>query len=145
MTKTVDELSSPRLRELLFARAEYDREIQRERESLRRLGAIYTRFSGLLGVDPGASVRVVNAVASSFGCEPEDILGPSRMRTHADARAVVAHILRSFDLTLVAIGRVIERDHTTVLAACRRVEDDHQLRTVAVELRAVLASGSHMT
>jgi chromosomal replication initiation ATPase DnaA len=68
-------------------------------------------------------LRVVRAVAHA--CETHDgaILGRRRDRPQARARQIVYYILREHcQMSLAEIGRLLKRDHTTVLHGCRTVE-----------------------
>jgi chromosomal replication initiation ATPase DnaA len=65
--------------------------------------------------------RVIGATARCHGLTPEDIVGPSRSRRVAHARAVAMYLARALTSgSLEAIGRAFGgRDHTTVLHAVR--------------------------
>lgn len=69
--------------------------------------------------------RVIGATARWHGLTPEDILGPSRSRRVAQARAVAMYLARSLTAaSLETLGRAFGgRDHTTVLHAVRVTQD----------------------
>ena len=65
--------------------------------------------------------RVIGVTAQCHGVAPEDIVGPSRSRRVAQARAVAMYLARTLTTgSLETIGRAFGgRDHTTVLHAVR--------------------------
>lgn len=74
----------------------------------------------LAPVQPSRPRRVVRAVAHA--CELHDAVLYSRRRDQPAARArqVACYILRTYcGMSLPEIGRVVKRDHTTVLHGCR--------------------------
>jgi chromosomal replication initiator protein len=87
---------------------------------------------------------IVKHVAAAFGVGESDLLGTSRLRGVLRARQIAMYLSRALTgLSLPRIGAAFGgRDHTTVLHACRKVEDDME-RDVALarqmsELRAGL-------
>jgi len=66
---------------------------------------------------------IINEVARFFKVTADEIKGPSRQSNIKTARHVAAYLIRVLtNLTLPAIGDVINRDYTTVLAAIRKTE-----------------------
>ena len=67
----------------------------------------------------GASIffTVLNDVAAEFGVSTNDILSPSRVADVARARAWVCRCAYDRGMTLTAIGRRLNRDHSSVSAA----------------------------
>lgn len=66
---------------------------------------------------------IVEAVANVYGCPVDDIMGRDRHRTLAEARQVAIYLVRSvYGSSLHELARHFDRDHTTVIAACRAVE-----------------------
>ena len=62
--------------------------------------------------------KIFNAVARKYGVTVEDIRGKRRTREIAQARHVCIYIMRTVtDLSLPSIGRVFNRDHTTILSS----------------------------
>lgn len=100
--------------------------------------------TGEAAVEPASMARIVNRVSALFAVSPQDLTGPSRMRTLATARRLAMYLAR--DLTrasLPQIGRFFgNRDHTTVLHACRMIETalpaDPRLSRTVRELKAEL-------
>jgi chromosomal replication initiation ATPase DnaA len=58
---------------------------------------------------------VVAAAASAFRLGEREIVSPSRRRGAVAARTAVAIILREAGYSLPQIGRVLKRDHTTIM------------------------------
>lgn len=77
----------------------------------------------VMNVKPNAKA-IINDVATAYGYGFADIVGASRSRDiikvrHAAMRMVVD---ARPDLSLVAIGKVFNRDHTTILSALRKTK-----------------------
>lgn len=94
--------------------------------------------------EPATLDWIVRRVSTLFAVSPDDVIGPSRVRSLAAARQLAMYLAR--DLTrasLPQIGRFFgNRDHTTVLHACRMVEaaltTDQKLSRTVRELKAEL-------
>lgn len=69
--------------------------------------------------------------ARAFHVTQDDLLSPSRRRECIDARAVACYSARLLGFSYPRIGKAIERDHTTVMAACSRVGETPRLRGIA--------------
>jgi chromosomal replication initiator protein len=87
---------------------------------------------------------IVKCVAAAFGVSETDLLGASRLRGVLRSRQVAMYLARELTgLSLPRLGAAFGgRDHTTVLHACRKVEQE-LMRDVALakqvgELRAGL-------
>lgn len=81
--------------------------------------------------------EVIADVASLFRIQPSDITGPSRRALFVDARSVVALIMRNRAYTTAEIGAMLgNRDHSSILNLCRRIEADPDLRGLALEMAA---------
>lgn len=86
--------------------------------------------------------RLVNRVASAFGVKAKELLGASRLRTVMLPRQVAMTLARDLlKLPLTEIGQHFGgRDHTTVLHAVRKIEEqakaDTELAGRLRELRA---------
>ncbi|HEY2412944.1 MAG TPA: helix-turn-helix domain-containing protein [Pirellulaceae bacterium] len=84
--------------------------------------------------------RAVSLVAKHFALPVSDIRGKSRRQAIADARGVAMYLIRRLTaLSYAEVGRLFSnRDHTTVLHACRKVEaqmsSDTDIRTLVDEL-----------
>lgn len=80
-------------------------------------------------VDPGnipSSVlieRILNAVSRKYGVSAEDLKSKKKTENIANARHVAIYIIRKeADLSLKEIGRLFNRDHTTVMASINKIE-----------------------
>jgi chromosomal replication initiator protein len=87
---------------------------------------------------------IVKHVAAAFGVNEKEMLGASRLRGVLRPRQVAMYLARELTgLSLPRIGAAFgNRDHTTVLHACRKVEaelaEDLALAKQVSELRVVL-------
>ncbi len=92
----------------------------------------------------GCDVSVIlKRVAAAFGVTEKELLGTSRLRGVLRPRQVAMYLVRELTgLSLPRIGVAFDRDHTTVLHACRKVagelEDDATLAKQVSDLRATL-------
>jgi len=69
--------------------------------------------------------QAVRRIARDSGCTAEDIYGTSRHPIVARARRRAMAVLRwSTTLSLPELGRIFNRDHTSVLTAVRKYEDE---------------------
>jgi chromosomal replication initiator protein len=77
-----------------------------------------------LTLPPGEGLgRIIAACAAEFGTAAEEVIGEGRHAAAIQARhAAMAIGRRLLGYSLPRIGRVMRRDHTTVLAAIRGVE-----------------------
>ncbi len=77
-----------------------------------------------LTLPPGEGLgRIITACAAEFGQPIEEVLGEGRRAEAIEARhAAMALGRRLLGYSLPRIGRVMRRDHTTVLSAIRGVE-----------------------
>jgi chromosomal replication initiator protein len=74
--------------------------------------------------------RVIEAVAASEGIGVDDLLGQNRSAKIAIPRQLAMYILREFsEISLPQIGELLGgRDHTTVLYAAKKVDEDEKLK-----------------
>lgn len=64
---------------------------------------------------------IINTTGRLFEVAPDVLLGPSRRRTHVEARHVAILLVRAdTDLSWPEIGRLFTRDHSTVIQAAQR-------------------------
>lgn len=92
---------------------------------------------------PAAARTVLEIVADACGLAIADITGPSRRRRFVVARHIAMNLARRHtSASLPEIGAIFERDHTTVLAAVRgieeRLERDRRLAGAFAELDAAV-------
>ena len=57
----------------------------------------------------------------SMGVSPRIVMGRSRERSVANVRHAIMHRLHNYGLSACEIGRIMDRDHTTVLHGIQRV------------------------
>jgi chromosomal replication initiation ATPase DnaA len=77
-----------------------------------------------LTMRPLTAQDVIRAAAAEVGCTPELIVSRARVQYVTRARHIAMTICRlELHMTLPRIGRRFERDHTTVLHACRRYRE----------------------
>ena len=61
-----------------------------------------------------ATGRVIGAVARAYNLQPADIVGRSRHALVVEARRVVIGLLADAGYGPMSIGRMVQRDHSTV-------------------------------
>ena len=125
---------------------------------LQNLAAVASAFPGPLGraeveqsladsglpTSPAMDVSaIVKRVSAAFGVTEKEMLGASRLRGVLKARQVAMYLARELTgLSLPRLGAAFGRDHTTVLHACRKVEEelasDATLARQVGEIRASL-------
>lgn len=64
--------------------------------------------------------EIIARVAKLHDLTAEDITGPSRLAEHCEARFHVTRELRASGRSVSAIGRMLNRDHTTIVHGLRR-------------------------
>jgi len=65
----------------------------------------------------------ITAALEAFGLSREELMGRSKKSRFCDPRAVLMwRMLKRPNLSLPAVGLIMDRDHTTVLAARRKVD-----------------------
>ena len=102
----------------------------------------YLKSTGQPMASAPLPAEIVKRVAAHFQMPVKDLLGPSRLRPIRQARQVAMYLVREVtDLSLPRIGVCFEgRDHTTVLHACRRVEEEMAAdKLFAGRVRSLLA------
>lgn len=80
---------------------------------------------------------ILRETAARFRVPRQRILSADRHRDACDARAVAMAAMRYAGLSSPYIGRVMDRDHSTVLHAAGRVGETARLRRVAVDIAAL--------
>lgn len=137
-------LTSPRLEQLLQHRAAVDLEISRERAFLEREARLKAEARRLADGQQSQAKheRLVAAVADAFVVTPDQLRSDSREPHLVEARWVAAWLLSQEGLSSPAIGRLINRDHSTVLHAIKQVESSADLQEIAASSRPT--SGGHL-
>jgi chromosomal replication initiator protein len=71
---------------------------------------------------------IIQAVVNYYCIDPELLYKRTRLRRVVAARQMVMYILRErTTLSLDQIGKIFNRDHTTVIHACKMIEDRTRL------------------
>lgn len=108
----------------------------RERRARQRKAAAQRAWAEPVDDEATATVaHLVVAVAVATGTDASHIYGRRSDSTTCDARHMVAYLARREGLTWTAIGKALHRDHSTVLSGAKRVERNHELRTLALIAR----------
>jgi len=69
-------------------------------------------------------LEILDAVSAAFCIHISDITGRSRVKAIAEARHAYMSILRNVtNLTLVQVGSLMGRDHSTVINSCNTASD----------------------
>lgn len=67
--------------------------------------------------------RIAWLVASNYGYDMRRLTNKSRKQENFQARGIAIYLVRKHtDLTWHAIGKLFRRDHSTAIAAARRIE-----------------------
>lgn len=66
---------------------------------------------------------LVLAICNKFDVTKEELLGKRRNKKYVDARHVLFYLAYTkTSLTLPEIGRLVDRDHTTILHGCQKIK-----------------------
>lgn len=87
--------------------------------------------------DESTAGLILNETADRFRVPVHRILSADRHRDVLDARAVAMAAMRYAGLSSPYIGKVMDRDHSTVLHAAGRVGETARLRRIAVDIAAL--------
>lgn len=67
---------------------------------------------------------IVNAVVLKLGVSEIALRGHNRMRRIIEARQIAMWLIRSYTtLSLASIGVIFQKDHTSVIHSCNRIND----------------------
>jgi chromosomal replication initiation ATPase DnaA len=97
---------------------------QRERDAkLAQARAVYEQALAkkIEPLHPLLPRDMVGQVAQLFMMTPHELMA-GRLKRHIDARATVIQILKRRNLSLMHIGRVMKRDHSTIASALDKME-----------------------
>jgi hypothetical protein len=97
-------------------------------------------------VVPSRIKPVIRAVAKYYGVSLADLLSCRRSRSVARSRHVAMYLAKELTRhSLPAIGRMLDRDHSTILHGCRKIAalrlEDRQLDAEIRELVGLLTQG----
>lgn len=121
-----------RLDDLMALRNRIDAEIKAEMRTVRRLEEL-SADAGIATTQSEVQ-RIMRAVADAHSVEVSDMVGPSRERNVTQARMIAAWLLRDEGLPLTQVGRLLCRDHTTVMYAVNKVGKSPALRAIATTI-----------
>lgn len=83
----------------------------------------------------GSLTALVDRLGMHLGVYPEDLRGPSRCHPLVEHRQVVMSAARRITgASFPVLGDELDRDHTTVMHGCQRVESSPRLREMADRL-----------
>jgi hypothetical protein len=85
--------------------------------------------------------ELLGAVAAELATTPAEVLTSSRRAGVVRARFAVARALALRGLSYAAIARLLERDHTTIMDAIARAENDAELRRLSDRYAAAGVAG----
>jgi hypothetical protein len=74
------------------------------------------------GTVPSSGPEIIAAIARAMSFTVAEILGPRRARPVMRARATCSYVLRERGNSYTVIGRWMNRDHSTIINACRQFE-----------------------
>ncbi len=67
--------------------------------------------------------KIFSSVYKKYNIKREDIVGPKRTKEIAHARHITVYVIRTVtDMSLPNIGKLIDRDHTTVMSSLDAIE-----------------------
>lgn len=100
------------------------------------------RFKSSKRPDPSAQIveRVKNATARYYGIEAHFLTKHIRKRRYAEPRQVAMAIAYMKVMSLPRVAREFDRDHTTVLHACRKVAGNPRFDGDVAAIREALAA-----
>lgn len=101
------------------------REIERERAAARATAAIIAQYREIIVLGVKRSARdIIRDTAKQQGVSVDDIVGRSTHKPIVYARHLAIYRVRKErpDMSLPQIGRIFNRDHTTILSAVRKME-----------------------
>lgn len=126
-----------RIDDLRALRDQIDAEIDAETQRIARIHTLKAKANAALTRGTLAT-RVTTICARHFDVTIDDILGTCRVTEIVNARSLTCFLLRSAGTTYAEIGRQLERDHSTIIHSCRRVERSRELQEVAAYLVGLL-------
>ena len=69
--------------------------------------------------------RILETAAKKYSITPEDIRGTKRTKEIAYARHIAIYLLRKMtDMSLPQIGKLLKRDHSTIISSLKNVEKE---------------------
>lgn len=90
------------------------------------LGLVHTILKDMITLEDGdiSPVEIIEQTAQYFELSIADLYGPSRAAGIATARQIAMYLCRELtSLSLPKIGQLLDRDHTTVMYANKKIAD----------------------
>lgn len=84
------------------------------------LAALPSAFRGQIGMPEDDASLLVNEISRCHGATWAEVKSPSRVKHLVTARRAIYVALRQLGWSYPAIGRLVDRDHTTVLKDLER-------------------------
>jgi chromosomal replication initiator protein len=82
------------------------------------------RFRAVFKIRTKNEFEVIDAVCKALNVSKSDLLGKCRVRDLAIARQIAMYLIRKYHgLTLKNIGKLFNKDHSTVIYSCEMVEE----------------------
>lgn len=77
--------------------------------------------------------KITAQIAQYFGIRPEDILGKSQAKEHANPRQLAMFLCREkLKLPFQKIGEIFHRDHSTVMSSVKQIQKASEEKTGAI-------------
>lgn len=83
---------------------------------------------------------LIQVIVSRFGVKEKQLLGNERHKEVAEARWILMFILRLFNYSYPSIGRMVNKDHSSVMYGCKRVEQSKELKEIAEEIKGLIGN-----
>lgn len=88
-------------------------------------------------VPPTMVPDIIAGIASEMGVSAEEVIGPCREKRLVEARWVIAHVLRERGNSFPAIGRHLNRDHSSIQHALKKFNQSASMTMRAIAARYV--------
>ena len=83
--------------------------------------------------------RIVSLVSKRYGVAQDDIYGRKRQQQICHARNVCMYIIKNqLDLSYPAIGKMFNRDHTTILSSCDAIKANLDKNLLGNEINEII-------
>lgn len=84
---------------------------------------------------------IVASVSAAYGRDVKKLCGTGRTQDLVEPRTVAVYLLRDYGLSTPQIGRLLRRDHSTILAALKRIQREPTWLRRAEHIREQLRVG----
>ncbi|MCL2518500.1 MAG: chromosomal replication initiator protein DnaA, partial [Oscillospiraceae bacterium] len=75
--------------------------------------------------------KILDKVSTKYGITEDDLKGKKRNKEIVNPRHIAVFITRKLtDLSLPAIAKIFDRDHTTVMASLKNIEDELKVNSL---------------